>query len=141
MKLDESVAAIVTGGASGLGEASARMLAAEGARVAIFDMNAERGEAVAREIGGVFCSVDVTSDDGVRAGFEQARGAHGQERILVNCAGIAAGQKTVGRDKATVEFKVHDLATFERVIRINLIGSFRCAAFAVSGMAMHVPVY
>lgn len=82
MKLDGSISAVVTGGASGLGEGTARALAAHGVKVAIFDMNAERGEAVAREIGGTFCKVDVTSDEDVAAGFDRARAAHGQERIL-----------------------------------------------------------
>ena len=140
MRLSSDIAAVVTGAASGLGEATARALASQGARVAVFDMNAERGEAVAREIGGVFCSVDVTSEEGVRAGFEQARAAHGQERVLVNCAGIAVGQKTVGRDKTTGDIRVHDLATFEKVIRINLIGSFRCAALSAAGMATLEPL-
>ncbi len=84
MQLGPSIAAVVTGGASGLGEATARALAAQGVRVAIFDMSADQGAAVASDIGGVFCQVDVTSDDQVRAGLEQARAAHGQERILVN---------------------------------------------------------
>ena len=97
MKLDGSIAAVVTGGASGLGEGTARAIAATGAKVALFDMNAERGEAIAAEIGGVFCHVDVTDDASVAAGFEQARAAHGQERLTVNCAGIATGQKTVSR--------------------------------------------
>ena len=95
MKLDNTIAAVVTGGASGLGEATARALAAKGAKVAIFDMNAERGEAIAAEIGGVFCAVNVTDDASVIAGFAKARAAHGQERILVNCAGIATGEKVV----------------------------------------------
>ena len=99
MKLDKSMAAIVTGGASGLGAATARMLAAEGAKVAIFDMNAERGEAVARETGGIFCHADVTDEASIDAALEKARAAHGIERILVNCAGIAPG-KTHGDQEA-----------------------------------------
>ena len=134
MKLDATVSAIVTGAASGLGEATARALAAQGVKVAIFDMNAERGEAVAAEIKGVFCNVDVTSDESVDAGFAKARAAHGQERVLVNCAGIAIGQKTVSRDKTTGEIRAHDMAAFERVIRINLIGSFRCLSKSAAGM-------
>ncbi|TAK16868.1 MAG: SDR family NAD(P)-dependent oxidoreductase, partial [Rhizorhabdus sp.] len=86
MKLDNSVSAIVTGGASGLGEATARALAAKGVKVALFDFNEETGNRVAAEIGGLFCKVDVTNEESVDAGFEQARAAHGQERILVNCA-------------------------------------------------------
>jgi NAD(P)-dependent dehydrogenase (short-subunit alcohol dehydrogenase family) len=140
MQLSSDISAVVTGGASGLGEATARALAGQGVRVALFDMNAERGEQVAREIGGAFCPVDVTSDEGVAAGFAQARAAHGQERILVNCAGIAVGQKTVSRDKTTGELRAHDLAAFERVIRINLIGSFRCASLSALGMVQSEPL-
>lgn len=135
MKLDGSISAVVTGGASGLGEATARALAAQGVKVALFDMNADRGEAVAAEIGGIFCNVDVTSDESVAAGFVKARAANGQERILVNCAGIAIGQKTAARDKVDQGvIKPHDMAAFERVIRINLIGSFRCLSLAAAGM-------
>lgn len=134
MKLDSSVAAVITGGASGLGEATARALAAKGVKVAIFDLNAEKGEAVAAEIGGVFCSVNVTDDASVEAGFAKARGAHGQERILVNCAGIATAKKTVGRDRETGEATLYPLGDFEKVIQINLIGTFRCIAHAAHGM-------
>src|SRR5688572_32411130 len=80
MELNSSVAAVVTGGASGLGEATVRALAAKGVKVAIFDMNAEKGEAVAKEVGGVFCKCNVTSDEEVDAAFAKARAAHGQER-------------------------------------------------------------
>ena len=141
MKLDGSISAVVTGGASGLGEATARGLAAQGVKVAIFDLNPETGETVAREIGGVFCKVDVTSDEEVDAAFAKARAAHGQERILVNCAGIAVGQKTAGRDKADPSIiKAHDMAAFERVIRINLIGSFRCLSKSAAGMLTLEPL-
>src|SRR5918999_1766862 len=105
MKLDNSIAAVVTGGASGLGEATARALAERGVRVAVFDRDAGCGEKVAGEIGGVFAQVDVTSDEAVEAGFAAARAAHGQERILVNCAGVANAMKTVGRDKETGAIK------------------------------------
>lgn len=140
MRLSSDISAVVTGAASGLGEATARALAAQGVRVAVFDMNEERGVQVAAEIGGVFCPVDVTSDEGAAAGFAQARASHGQERILVNCAGIAIGQKTVSRDKTTGEIRSHDLGAFEKVIRINLIGSFRCAALSAAGMAASEPL-
>lgn len=99
MRIDGNVAAVVTGGASGLGEASARALAQAGARVAIFDMHEAQGAAVAQEIGGIFCQIDVTSDEQVDAAFAKARKAHGQERVLVNCAGIANGIKTASRNK------------------------------------------
>ena len=133
MKLDSSIAAIVTGGASGLGEGTARRLAAEGCKVAIFDMNAERGEAVAKEIGGVFCQVNVADEDSVDAGFAKAREAHGQERILVNCAGIGAAEKTARRSSSG-ETMAHRMESFTRVVSINLIGSFMCASKAAHGM-------
>ena len=101
MKIDNSTAAVVTGGASGLGKASAQALAAAGARVAIFDVNAAGGEAVAKEVGGVFCKVDITSEESVVAGFERARAAQGQERVLVHCAMTARRGKTLSFDKAT----------------------------------------
>jgi NAD(P)-dependent dehydrogenase (short-subunit alcohol dehydrogenase family) len=134
MKLDSSIAAVVTGGASGLGAATARRLAAHGVRVALFDLDAERGEALAQEIGGLFCRVDVTSSDGVDAGFARARAAHGQERILVNCAGVGGAAKTVTRDRQTGEIKQYPLENFERILQINLIGSFRCITKSAAGM-------
>jgi NAD(P)-dependent dehydrogenase (short-subunit alcohol dehydrogenase family) len=140
MKLDSSIAAVVTGGASGLGEATARALAAKGVKVAIFDMNAERGEAIAAEIGGTFCNVNVTSDESVDAGFEKARAAHGQERVLVNCAGIATAIKTVGRDRETKAVKRYPIAEFEKVIAINLVGTFRCIAASAAGMLTLDPI-
>jgi NAD(P)-dependent dehydrogenase (short-subunit alcohol dehydrogenase family) len=133
MKLN-GVAAIVTGGASGLGEATARALSAEGVKVALFDLNAERGEQIASEIGGIFCPVNVTDDASVDAGLATARAAHGQERILVNCAGTLFAAKTASKDKATGESKHFPLDAFERVIQINLIGTFRCIAKSAAGM-------
>jgi NAD(P)-dependent dehydrogenase (short-subunit alcohol dehydrogenase family) len=124
----------VTGGASGLGEATARALAARGVKVALFDLNEERGEAVAKEIGGVFCSVNVTDERSVDAGFEMARAAHGQERILVNCAGTGNVMKTASRDKETGETKHFPTDAFDRIIQINLVGTFRCAAKSAKGM-------
>src|SRR3990167_1822516 len=134
MKLDNTVAAVVTGGASGLGEATARALAAQGVKVAIFDMNEARGEEVAKEIGGVFCKVNVTSEEEVDAGFVKARAAHGEERILVNCAGTGNAIKTAGRDKATGETKHFPLDAFNLIIQINLVGTFRCIAKSAKGM-------
>src|SRR5690242_17047828 len=107
------VAAVVTGAASGLGEATARELAKRGAKVAIFDRDAGRGERVAAEIGGVFCEADVTSDEKIAAAFAKAREAHGQERVLVNCAGVANAAKTVARDKETKAPKFYPLQQFE----------------------------
>src|SRR6187397_613186 len=139
MKLDSNIAAVVTGGASGLGEATARALAAKGAKVAVFDRDVEKGEKVAAEIGGIFCEVDVTSDDKVAAAFEKARAAHGQERILVNCAGVANAVKTVGKDKATGELKKYPMHQFELAIGINLIGTFRCISHSAYGMVQGEP--
>jgi NAD(P)-dependent dehydrogenase (short-subunit alcohol dehydrogenase family) len=130
----DGVAAVVTGAASGLGEATARELARRGAKVALFDRDAERGEKVAAEIGGLFCAVDVTSDEKVAAAFAKAREAHGQERVLVNCAGVANAAKTVGRDKETKAAKAYPIQQFELAIQINLIGSFRCLATSAFGM-------
>jgi NAD(P)-dependent dehydrogenase (short-subunit alcohol dehydrogenase family) len=140
MQLDSTIAAIVTGGASGLGAATARRLAARGVRVALFDLNPQAGEALARELGGVFCRVDVTSESDVVAGFAQARGAHGQERILVNCAGTGNGIKTASRDKATGEARHFPLPEFEKIIQINLIGTFRCITHAAAGMLALAPL-
>lgn len=140
MHITSTTAAIVTGGASGLGLATARALAAQGAKVTLFDLNAEAGEQAAREIGVLFARVDVTSDESVAEGFAQARAAHGQERILVNCAGIVAGAKTVGRDRTTGASRPHRLADFQRVIDINLVGTFRCIAASAAGMITLDPV-
>jgi NAD(P)-dependent dehydrogenase (short-subunit alcohol dehydrogenase family) len=134
MKLDSSISAVVTGGASGLGEATARALAGHGVKVAIFDMNEEKGEAVAKDIGGVFCKVNVTSDADVDAGFEKARAAHGQERILVNCAGTGNAAKTASRAKDTGEIRHFPLDAFNMIIQINLVGTFRCIAKSAAGM-------
>jgi NAD(P)-dependent dehydrogenase (short-subunit alcohol dehydrogenase family) len=134
MRLDQSVAAVVTGGASGLGEATVRALAARGAKVAVFDVSEEQGQAVAQEVGGVFCRADVTSDDGVRAAFAKARAAHGQERVLVNCAGTGNISKTVSRDRSTGEVREYPMVEFERMIQLNLIGTFRCITQSAAGM-------
>ncbi|MFA5120536.1 SDR family NAD(P)-dependent oxidoreductase [Zavarzinia sp.] len=140
MKLDSSIAAVVTGGASGLGEATARALAAQGVKVALFDLNEAKGEQVAAEIGGVFCKVNVTSDADVDAGFAKARAAHGQERILVNCAGTGNAIKTASRDKATGEVKHFPLDSFNMIIQINLVGTFRCIAKSAAGMLTLPPL-
>jgi NAD(P)-dependent dehydrogenase (short-subunit alcohol dehydrogenase family) len=140
MQLDSTIAAVVTGGASGLGAATARRLAKSGVKVALFDFNEEKGEALAKEIGGVFCKVDVTSEEQVDAGFAKARAAHGQERILVNCAGTGGAVKTASRDKTTGEIRHFPLANFDRVIQINLVGTFRCIAKSAAGMLTLEPL-
>jgi NAD(P)-dependent dehydrogenase (short-subunit alcohol dehydrogenase family) len=134
MKLDSSISAVITGGASGLGAATARLLASHGVKVGIFDLNEELGEQLAKEIGGVFCKVNVTSSPEVDAGFVKSRAAIGQERILVNCAGVGGSVKTVSRDKVTREIKEYPLENFERIIQINLIGTFRCITKSAAGM-------
>ena len=134
MKLDSSVSAIVTGGASGLGGATVKALRALGVKVAIFDFNEKTGEAAAKETGAVFCKVNVTDEATVDAGFAAARNANGQERILVNCAGTGNAFKTAGRNKETGEIKSFPLAEFDRIIQINLVGTFRCIAKSAAGM-------
>jgi len=141
LKLNSEICAVISGGASGLGEATARLLANRGVRVALFDVNANRGEAIAEEIGAVFCAVDVTRDDSVDAGFAKARAANGQERILVNCAGTGgAALKTASRDKQTGQIRHFPSADFDRLIQINLIGTFRCIARSAAGMLGVAPL-
>mgnify|MGYP001600375797 CR=1 FL=1 len=134
MKLDSSISAVVTGGASGLGAATARALAAKGVKVAIFDLQEEKGAALANEIGGVFCEVNVTDDASVDAGFAKARAAIGQERILVNCAGTGNAIKTASRSKEDGSIKHFPLDAFNWIVQINLVGTFRCIAKSAAGM-------
>jgi len=134
MLISRDTPLVVTGGASGLGEAVARAFAAAGAPVGIFDLNAERGEAVAADLGGAFARVDVSDPDSVRAGFARLRAANGQERILMNCAGIGPAAKTVSRGMA------HDPALFMKAVTVNLGGSFNCASQAAEGMVAAAPV-
>jgi NAD(P)-dependent dehydrogenase (short-subunit alcohol dehydrogenase family) len=134
MILDSSISAVVTGGASGLGAATARALAAKGVKVAIFDLQEEKGTALANEIGGVFCEVNVTDDASVDAGFAKARAAIGQERILVNCAGTGNAIKTASRSKEDGSIKHFPLDAFNWIIQINLVGTFRCIAKSAAGM-------
>ncbi len=139
MKLDSSISAIVTGGASGLGGATVKALRAKGVKVAIFDMNEKTGNAFAAETGAVYCNVNVTDEASVDAGFAKARAANGQERILVNCAGTGIAVKTAGRKKDTGEITTHPLENFDRIIQINLVGTFRCIAKSAAGM-LSLPV-
>jgi NAD(P)-dependent dehydrogenase (short-subunit alcohol dehydrogenase family) len=140
MKLDSSISAVVTGGASGLGEATVRALAAHGVKVAIFDMNDAKGEAVAKEVGGVFCLCNVTSEEDVDAAFAKSRAAIGQERILVNCAGTGNAFKTASRDRKTGEIKHFPIEAFNWIIQINLVGTFRCLAKSAAGMLTLEPL-
>lgn len=140
MRLDSSLAAVVTGGASGLGAASARALRDLGVKVAIFDLNRDNGERKAAELGAVFCHVDVTDEAMVDAGFEKARAANGQERILINCAGGGRGGKTVSRHKETGEIVRYTAEHFEWVLRLNAVGTFRCITAAAAGMLTLPPL-
>ncbi len=126
-------AAIVTGGASGLGAATARALAAAGAKVAVFDINEAGAASVAKDIGGVGVACDVASADGAKAGIEKAKAAHGAARILVNCAGVGPAKRIVGRDGPM------PLEDFERVIRINLIGTFNMMRLVAADMQTVAP--
>jgi len=113
------IAAIVTGGASGLGKATAAMLAARGAKVTIFDLNEPVGRATAAEIGARFVSVNVGDEAGLAAGLDAGESAHGVARILVNCAGIAPAAKTVGKENVP-----HPVEIFRKTVEVNLIGTF-----------------
>jgi NAD(P)-dependent dehydrogenase (short-subunit alcohol dehydrogenase family) len=133
------MAAIVTGGASGLGKATVKALRDLGVKVAIFDMNADAGEKTAEELGAVFCEVNIMDDASVDAGFARARAVNGQERALVNCAGAGGGGKTISRDRKTGEIKPFDISVFERVLQLNTVGTFRCIVKSATGMASLEP--
>ena len=134
MEVTSNTVAVVTGGASGLGAATARALAAKGAKVALFDLNEEQGEKLASEIGGVFCKVDVTNEESVDAAFAKARAAIGQENVLVCCAGIGNAIKTAGRSKKDGSISHFPLDGFDKIIQVNLVGTFRCIAKSAAGM-------
>jgi NAD(P)-dependent dehydrogenase (short-subunit alcohol dehydrogenase family) len=127
-------AAIVTGGASGLGAATARRLAAQGAKVAVCDLNAKLAESVAAEIKGTAIACDVTDAASAEAAIVAAAKAHGPARVLINCAGIGVAKRVVGRDGP------HPLADFERVIKVNLIGTFNMLRLATAEMSKLAPL-
>lgn len=134
MKL-EGIAAIVTGGASGLGGATATMLASHGAKVTIFDLNEEAGNASAEAIGGRFVRTDVTDEESVRAGLDAAEEGHGVARVLVNCAGVAPAIKTVGK-----ELQPHPLEAFRKAVGINLVGTFNAISQFAARLAAAEPI-
>lgn len=135
-----NASAVVTGGASGLGRASATALAQQGLKVAIFDLNEAGGQAVADEIGGIFCRVDVTDEESVVAGFEKARAAHGQERVLVHCAQISRGGRTLARDKATGGYKRFSTEDYAFSAEGILVASYRLASLSALGMTTLEPL-
>jgi NAD(P)-dependent dehydrogenase (short-subunit alcohol dehydrogenase family) len=124
---------LITGGASGLGAATAQMAAANGAKVVIADLQAEAGEKLAKEIGGKYCKCDVTSEADGKAAVEAAVKAFGGLHVLVNCAGIGVAERTIGKEAP------HDLARFTKVIQINLIGTFNMIRLAADAMAKAGP--
>jgi len=135
MEITKDTAAVVTGGASGLGQATARALARAGAKVAIFDINEEAGEATAKEIGGIFCNVNIMSEESCLAGFEKARKAHGQERITVHCAMTAKGGKTLSWDKENAKYRRLPTADYAFGAEGVLVASYRIASLSAEGMA------
>jgi NAD(P)-dependent dehydrogenase (short-subunit alcohol dehydrogenase family) len=126
--------AIVTGGASGLGAATARVLAAAGAHVVVADLNEELGKQVAAEVGGQFAKTNVTDEDAVTAAVGAAEASGHPLRVAVNCAGIGFAARTVNRDGSP-----HDLASFARVIAVNLTGTFNVLRLAAAAMAKTEP--
>ncbi len=140
MELNASVAAVVTGGASGLGAGTARALAGKGVKVGILDLNEELGAKMASEIGGTFARCDVADEASVDQALAQVRSAHGQERVLVNCAGIGIGKRVLRKDRDTGAITHHDLESYKRVININLVGTFTMIAKCAAGMAANDPV-
>ncbi|MGK2911435.1 MAG: SDR family NAD(P)-dependent oxidoreductase [Sphingobium sp.] len=140
MEITSGLPAVVTGGASGLGKATAKTLVDAGFKVAIFDLNEEDGTAYAAELGGVFCKVDILSEDSVIAGFERARAAHGQERLTVHCAQVSRGGKTVRFDKklnAYARYSTEDYAFSAMGI---VVASYRIASLSALGMANAEPL-
>ena len=135
MELNDKLAAVVTGGGSGLGAATSKALASKGVKVTIFDVNEEGGNAIAKEIGGMFAKVDVSDHASVAEGLKAARAAHGQESICVNCAGVGWAAKTIDRDG-----NAHDPEMYAKLIGINLIGSFNVASQCAAGMATQDPL-
>ncbi len=140
MKIDSSVAAIITGGASGLGRATAEALASQGAKVAIFDINESLGEEVAASIGGRFVRVDITDEESALAGFEAARGVHGQERVLVHCAMTSRRGKTLAFDKETGRFRRTPTEDYAYGVAGILTASYRMGSIAAEGMATLDPL-
>ena len=140
MKIDSTIAAVVTGGASGLGLASVKALRAAGAKVAIFDMNPEAGEAAAAETGSIFCEANVLSEESLDAAFAKARAANGQERILISCAGGGNAKATIRKDRETGAIGMFPTAEFAQVLTLNAVGTFATITRFAAGAATLEPV-
>lgn len=140
MELKQGMAAVVTGGASGLGMASAKALADQGLKVAIFDINDEDGEAHAKAIGGTFHHVDILNEESVESGFAAAREANGQERVTVHCAMASQRGKTLGWDKENGRYKRLPTEHYEFGAQGVLVASFRVASISALGMANSEPL-
>lgn len=140
MKLTQGMAAVVTGGVSGLGRASAGALAQAGLKVAIFDVDREAGEQHAAAIGGTFHYVDITDEDSVVAGFAAARAAHGQERVTVHCAMASRRGKTLGWDKDSASYKRLSTEDYAFGAQGILVSSYRIASHSALGMANSEPL-
>ena len=140
MLLGKDITAVITGGASGLGGATAKALASKGVKVALLDLNEKVGAAHAAEIGGLYFKCDVTNEASVDAALAASRKALGPERILVNCAGIGIARRITKKNKDTGAIEPHDLATFTKVIQVNLIGTFLMMAKSAASMQTLAPL-
>jgi len=130
----KDVAVVITGGGSGLGAATARAMAAKGAKIGVLDQSKENAEKVAAEVKGIALHADVTDEDQVKAALAKAEGAHGIARVLMNCAGIGGSQRIVGKDG------VYPLAKFVRIINVNLIGTFNVLRLFAERLATEAPI-
>jgi NAD(P)-dependent dehydrogenase (short-subunit alcohol dehydrogenase family) len=130
----KDVAVLITGGGSGLGEATARAMSAKGARIGVIDQNKDNAEKVAAEVKGIALHADVTDEDGIKAAIAKAEAAHGIARVLMNCAGIGGSQRIVGKDG------VYPLAKFARIINVNLIGTFNCLRLFAERLVTAEPI-
>jgi NAD(P)-dependent dehydrogenase (short-subunit alcohol dehydrogenase family) len=130
----KNISVIVTGGASGLGGATAKLFADEGAKVTLFDLNDALGESHAKAIGGLYCNVNVTDEASVMSGIDAAVAAHGVPRVLVNCAGVGTAGKTVSRGEP------HAMDLFRRTIEVNLIGTFNVLSKVAARMVAADPI-
>ncbi|QDP23735.1 SDR family NAD(P)-dependent oxidoreductase [Bradyrhizobium cosmicum] len=130
----KDIAVLITGGGSGLGEATARAMAAKGAKIGVIDQNKDNAEKVAAEVKGIALHADVTSEEQIKAAIAKAEAAHGVARVLMNCAGIGGSQRIVGRDG------VYPLEKFARIINVNLIGTFNCLRLFAERLVTIEPV-